>query len=120
MEIPFQLTYIIIAFVTPGSLIHANTPSILFLLQVVLRFDMSTAVAAKRNVNLIRQTGVSVERYCHFSVLISLKTLGFTFTMKINEKRDHSKTVIDHFTGLNVSAPWRETRRSPHPSIFHR
>lgn len=86
MEIPFQLTYIIITFVTPGSLIHANTPSILLLLQVVLRFDISTAMAAKRNMNLIRQPGVSDECYCHFSVLISLKTLGFTFTMPIMKK----------------------------------
>lgn len=39
--------------------------------------------------------------------------------MKVNEERDYSKTVIDHFAGLNVSAPWRETRCSPHPSTFH-
>lgn len=29
MEISFRPTYIILAFVTPGSLIYANTPSIL-------------------------------------------------------------------------------------------
>lgn len=36
MDIPFRPTYINIAFVTPGSPIYANTPTILFLLQIVL------------------------------------------------------------------------------------
>lgn len=35
MAILFRPTYINIAFVTPGSLIYANTPTIVFLLQIV-------------------------------------------------------------------------------------
>lgn len=55
MEIPFKAHLYHYCFVAPGSLFYANTQSILFSFQVVPCFDMYTAVAAKRNMDLIQQ-----------------------------------------------------------------